>query len=322
MEISICKLSPKSPIHLGKKEGVLESTELILHSDTIFSAFCNVYRLIYGNDKLDDLITKFLNKPLFLISSGFPFKEDILLFPIPKNIIFKEKWKKRIKFIPKEIFENICKGEDINNYLKRENLCQDKVVILGEEKESFENIWYLENIPRVSIDSITSSSQIYHFGQVIYSTKSGIFFLIKYFDKKIKKEFETTMRVLADEGIGGDRSSGKGLFEIPRFLKIDLNVPESSDFFVNLSLYYPIKEEVFDIKDAYYELMERKGWVYSFGGRSMRRESVRMFNEGSVFKENKNIGKMVDITPSAFKEHNIYRYGYTFKIPYNIGRVK
>lgn len=319
MNISICKLKPKTSLHLGEKEAILETTEAYLHSDTVFSAFCNIYRLAYGKKKLEELLTLFLDDPPFLVSSAFPYQKDELFFPIPRCLIFREKWAKRIEFVSQIIFEKLCRGEEIEEYLKQSNLYQKGQVLKSKRNGEDKYIWSVQEVPRVTLDSITSSSQIYHFGEVKYANDSGIYFLIEYRNASLEKEFKTIIRILADEGIGGDRSSGKGLFEEPQFDEITLSVPDSASHFITLSLYLPLRTEISGLEDAYYDLVERKGWIYSLEGRNMRRKSVRMFKEGSIFKEKQNKGKLEPVTPDEFiDKHKVYRYGYAFKIPYKL----
>lgn len=309
MKFLICKLKPKTALHLGEREGILETTSYYIHSDTLFSAFCNVYRLLYGKEELEKI---FIDLP-FQISSTFPYFKDTLFFPLPKNLIFKEKFAKRIEFVSQDIFEKICNGEEIENYLKQENITEDGKILITKE---IENIYSTYEVPRVTIDSVSSSSEIFYFGKVNFNENAGLYFLIKYNDLSFNKKFEATLRTLVDEGIGGDRTAGCGTFEQPEFNQIELNIPPSATYFITLSLYLPTEEEVKNMQDAYYELIERKGYIYSQDVKNLRRKSIRMFKEGSVFKDNGNIGKLVDITPDIFDKHKVYRYGYCFKLPY------
>ena len=67
----IVKLEPESPFHIGKAGVGLEETSVIVHSDTIFSALCNMYTLLYGRDELEAMLTEFEEQPPFLVSSAF-----------------------------------------------------------------------------------------------------------------------------------------------------------------------------------------------------------------------------------------------------------
>jgi len=116
----------------------LENTSDYIHSDTLFSAICNAYRLLYGEEELRDMLNLFrVREPTFLISSAFAYAGEILTFPLPLSINWdnyaddevieglnaerKEKEKvevdkfsilkrlKRVKFISEKIFWNVTR---------------------------------------------------------------------------------------------------------------------------------------------------------------------------------------------------------------------
>src|SRR3989338_762710 len=68
--MKLIKLKPKENclFHIGEKD--LQSTEVIIHNDTLFSTICNNYRLIYGKRGLE----KFLEQSGKLkLSSAFHY---------------------------------------------------------------------------------------------------------------------------------------------------------------------------------------------------------------------------------------------------------
>ncbi|MDI6821567.1 MAG: type III-A CRISPR-associated RAMP protein Csm4, partial [Actinomycetota bacterium] len=195
-----------------------------------------------------------------------------------------------------------------------------KIICLTDEINELKNSpYFLDEIPRVAIDRITSTSNIFHFLQVRFQEDCGCFFLIDLRDAKLQRKLIGALNILSDEGIGGDRSSGKGLFK-PECKSFELQIKGESKFFTTLSTYFPKEDEVRKeiIKNSWYEFIERKGWVYSFGGTSFRRKGVRMFSEGSVFPDKKQAGQLVEVTPTGFLDHKVYRYGLPFKIPIEV----
>jgi CRISPR-associated protein Csm4 len=311
MKFTLCKLKPKGPLHLGEKEGWLEGTATIIHSDTLFSAFCHAYQLLY--EDLPEILKEFEeNSPPFLISSAFPYWRDVFFFPFPKNQLPKDNELAKIKFVDKSGFEKLLQGERLEKIIK-------EIKTIPATEEPFFP-WELIDIPRVGLGRLDNrpGERFFYFGQVIYSEDAGLFFLIKFQKEEIRPKFEATMYLLADEGIGGDRSSGKGLFEKPIFEEIEIETPTDADGVISLSLYYPKEEkELMGIKNAFYDLIERKGYLFSPYCSSLRRRSIRMFVEGSVFPNSpeKIIGTLVSVEPEIFKLHKVYRYGYLFGLP-------
>ena len=323
MEFIICKLEPKDALHLGTKEGVQEVSDEYIHSDTLFSAMCNALRLLYGKRELEKMLSLFDqgNEP-FLISSAFPYTNETLLFPLPKHIDWAKKTKepipfKKVKFIDFEIFQKTINDESISEYLSEENLIQEKSVLLAHERG--DKIWQSYEVPRVALDRKTGASNIYHFTEIRYSRGCGLFFLIELIAPDYEKKLKACINLLSHEGIGGDRTSGKGLFKKPCFKEgFIIKVPQESKCFVTLSLYFPKRDEIKSVEEGHYELVKRGGWIYSVNSRTLRRKSVRMLEEGSVFPDFNNKGELVDVTPQILKDHRVYRYGYTFKIPIKV----
>ena len=357
--MKVCKLQPKSHFHLGEKETVLEKTSDYIHSDTLFSAICNAYRLLYGNEKLETMLEGFKRlAPPFLISSAFAYADDILTLPLPLSIDWdryiddeiieelnaerKERDKidkfdllkrlKRVKFVSARIFRDVIGDvRRIKEYINDNNIIHgilfDDTAVerLRTRFDVKENraikIFADLEVQRVVIDRKTNSSHIYHFGEVSFAKDCGLYFLIDLRMKEYEKKLGAAIRVLGDEGIGGDRTYGKGLFK-PEFEEIEVNM-EPKNHFVTLSLYYPMKEEIAMLKEGYYELVSRGGWIYSLDAKNLRRRTVRMFSEGSVFEFDGNsksglYGGLADVKPKKFAEHDVCRYGYAFAVPMEV----
>jgi CRISPR-associated protein Csm4 len=73
-----------------------------------------------------------------------------------------------------------------------------------------------------------------------------------------------------------------------------------------------------------YVLQQRGGWIASpSSGRQLRRQSVNMFAEGSVFPVEPE-GKLADVTPGNFDQtphgHKVYRSGIALSLPIKVER--
>ncbi|MBA7525404.1 hypothetical protein ES705_17555 [subsurface metagenome] len=358
----LLKISPITPFHLGEMMD-MERTDEIIHSDTIFSALCYISDKYLGDDNYKTFITPFLDgTPPFLISSAFPYfevssnfkrisSENTILF-FPKPLIFKnfvEKFPKNIKqfkkirFISKELFDAYLSKndgfledqfQDSQGNVKSNNLIQGNQVWLSEGERNLipevENLWKIQQAPRITIDRITKQTTIYHYSRVHFHKKAGLFILMNIRNdinsERIVKDIITKLRYLGDTGIGGERSLGNGQFE----LKLnETNMPftvdlkesgEASQNIITLSLYLPKKSEIerslLD-ENSYYQLINRKGWISDF---TYHRKSINMIAEGSVLQQDGQIllGKIEDVTPEILNKKNpnykIHRYGYCYPI--------
>lgn len=343
-------LEARSPFHFGERGVGLEGVSPVLHSDTLFSALCWTLREL-GHD-LDILLARFPRadkegnlsdgEAPFLLSSAFPYVCGVYLFPRPMVWLKeledvpaeKQRGSRDVAFVSKPLFEAMLAGEPVRDYLQSELLLQGKEVwVAPEEAEALRSLadpyagirlWAEEAAPRVAVDRVTSRSEVYSVGRVRFAEGGGLFFLAEYRDETLRPEVEKALRVLGDEGIGGERSAGHGQFclqiaEDPT----DLRLPdlEGSNAFVTLSLYWPTEQEVRAgvLKGASYRLLQRRGWVCSPDGMNLRRWGVRMLTEGSrTFVRPR--GALADVKPVRTDPvpnvpHCVWRYGLAFAVP-------
>ena len=94
-----------------------------------------------------------------------------------------------------------------------------------------------------------------------------------------------------------------------------MSTPAKPDGWISLSLYHPGRDELTGLGDGYYDLLTRSGYVFSPDNRSLRRKTVRMFDEGSVFPVPERRGELADVTPDGFKAHKVWRFGLAFSLP-------
>ncbi len=317
------KLKFDTPLHIWSHGVGYEETGEMIHSDTLFSAMMSLWNHFY-----DDEIPAICRTPPFLISSAFPFKGETYFFPRPMVKIIMEgeddpkigKKLKKVKFISKRVFESLLNGNKVD--FKESDIFQNGSFWSDKAESKDSRVFSVLEIPRVRVDRETSASDIFYFSEVIFEKDSGLFFLARFREKEIQPKFEAILRLLGDEGIGGDKRVGKGLFSMENDKNFKISFPQKSDAFITLSLYYPTETEFGEILDnASYNLVSRRGWLHSPGAMSLRRREVKMFTEGSVFTA---IGKLVygaspcvlEVNPELPRlNHNIYRYGFAFDLP-------
>jgi CRISPR-associated protein Csm4 len=338
----------------------LERTEKFIHSDTLFSALCRISDVYLGKPSYKEFISPFIKKnPPFIMSSLFPYLEDTdkTIYFFPKPYIFKDfvekfpeniKTFKKIQFISKELFDAYLRGDDqfleeqfqdSNGTLQKDNLIQgDRVWMSSSERNIIPEIdfmWSEQQEPRVAIDRITKDTSIFHYSRIHFHKKAGLYLLIKPIGNEDNKEglnkLFIRLRYLGDTGLGGERSSGCGQFEVKldgdgNPFSLELESPRTpSKNFITLSLFLPREQEIKQgliNSESYYEIVNRRGWISNF---SYLRKSIKMLSEGSVLhrvregEEDSHIyGKIENITPEILKNENpdykIHRYGYGYPI--------
>lgn len=331
---TLFKLHFTSPLHLAKGKSEYDSSEDILHSDTLKSALA-VCALQLG---IINEVESFLNT--FKISSAFPFFKEELFFPKPnflnpetqlftfendeKQKVKQRKKVKKIKWIGKEYFEKLLQGKP------------DIFVVDDNRNETFfspkikkdDKIYISETQERVQISRVLGEgedTQPYYVDRLYFDKDAGLFFLLETKDKDIIKKIENCLKLLGDNGLGTDKNVGNGQFSFSKE-NLDLPMIDNANYQINLSLYCPDNEELKEIKskkeNLSYTLLKRGGWLASPENPdhiSLRKKSIFMFGEGSIFpKNNKDLeGKMVDLKPENEKlkemkvsiNHKIYRDG-------------
>ncbi len=210
--------------------------------------------------------------------------------------------------------EKVWVSPDEKTLLKE---AMDEKLSAAEKKSKDEdiNIWETTTRPRVSIDRQTEESSIWHVETVQFNECCGLWFAVNYDSDETKQKIETILRVLGDNGIGGERNAGYGLFD---FDEVALEIPTSEDStqFVTLSPICPKSSEQLEhlLKgDIAYNLNPLTGWVTSAGAASQRKQ-INMFAEGSVLNTyDELVGRLVDLTPKGYP-HPVYRYGYAWQV--------
>jgi len=175
--------------------------------------------------------------------------------------------------------------------------------------------------PGVQVNRLSiSPEETLHFrSEYSLAPDAGLYFLIDG-NSKALSEIKAVLRFLADRGIGGEVSCGRGAFEVCGWEDVSLDKP--GDAFVTLSLYLPKREELsaFDEDRIWYEPVVRKGMVESsfVKIRNQWKDKLLMFAEGSVFPAagREPFGRCEVVKEEPFE---VLHYGYAFAVGFRRG---
>ena len=305
----------------------LEKTETYIPADTLFSAICQTWATFYDTESLADFLNRYSEKDTdlpFRLTSAFPFAKDVYIFPKPLIFVDPSKKKsKRVQFISQNIFQSIISGkqpdfndDDLINGEKVWITPEEKTQLKTSERDEDATVWTTQTRPRVTIGSQNAGSEIWHVQTVQFNTDCGLWFAAEFDSKDTQQKIETLLRVLGDNGIGGERNAGYGSFEF-KTDTIDLPRSDTGDQFVTLSPICPKSPEQLSVLldgNIAYAINPLTGWV-STTGTATRRKQINMFAEGSVLNagEEQPVGRLVDLSPDTYA-HPVYRYGYAWQI--------
>jgi CRISPR-associated protein Csm4 len=351
MQTMAYRLRPRAPFHFGVRGVGVEATALAARSDSLFSALCVTLRELYGETELTRFLDRFPTReqpdrdPPLLLSAGLPYAGDVRFFPRPllplpglEHDPAEQKHQKKIAFVSETIFRAWVSGDDVRQHYDRSEdgnlLHGGRVWVTAKERDALvqsddfvdedtghARMWTVGDVPRVTVDRASSASSVYQAGQVRFAPDAGLYLLVTWRDDGWRDRFWELLQVLGDAGIGGERSSGYGLFTPLEPQSLPPPDAKETERWVTLSSCWPLpgQEGVLGTGAAY-QLENRRGWMSSPDGRNLRRKSVRMLEPGSVLRTLPGqtiYGGLADVTPDIFTAHPVWRYGLALPVGYS-----
>ncbi len=300
MEYTIYKFDFCEKVHFGNHS--LIKSNNVFFADTLFSALC-IEAVKMGNE----FMTKFYNDVKYgkiIFSDAFPYIDDIFYLPKPvKRIRKDEEGNSKIKKAFKSLAYIPC--DKMIEYLNGNLNPQD------ESKYFEENFGQYGTSVSAAVDGLEETMP-YHIHYFRYQEGSGLYIIVGYGDDDAKDLFDELIENLTYSGIGGERSSGYGRFEI-KVAKMPGTILEmlnnESDEYMSLSISLPSENELEEcLCDANYVLVKRSGFVESvnFSDTPKRKKDIFMFQSGSCFKK-KFKGDIYDVQSEG--KHPVYKYG-------------
>ena len=306
------RLSFTAPIHIDSRgDAFHERTETFIHSDTLSAALLSAWALLDPKDAEERAIA-----PPFHISSAFPFYQDRYFLPramttqaVKLQRLQDAKKIKKIQWLELDLWRQSFR-DDWANKLDDKQIRQGCLAFAKPAPDN-NQLWAEEERPRLALDRITNSSsagQLFHLSRIWFAEHSGLYFLATFNNDQEKANFEAALSLLADSGIGSDRSNGNGFFNWQK-QELKLEQAKENETAVALSLVNPHPGDcaINWLQDSAYKLISRGGWI---GQSGLRKKRLRLFAEGSVFKQPLQ-GQVVDITP-ANAPNPVYRDGRGF----------
>ena len=280
-----------------------------LQSDTIFGQFCWMYKYIYGEDKLEEILKDYDKAPFIVFSDGFvgntlpkpilkPLHIDLLDKLVEKFTDDKEiaysllKKLKKISSMDIEELSPILDSEPLTDDLVINELLSSMFDKKGNLVQASEKFYIEHHVLKNSVNRIlnTTTEGLYQSNEFFINSNVEIY--VKFDEAKIKlDDIENTLENIGKTGFGADKSTGKGRFEI---LSID---------------------EDFDLKD--YMLPDKnktKNGFISLSSGLITDDNISL-NFGKTFTKFGKLGGERAITGNHFKNPVIlYKPGSTFFI--------
>ncbi len=311
----IIRLKFRSGVRVGDAGIGLEGVTPLIHSDTLFSALCHTLALIKGSDWVTQMLETFEAHKPFIVSSCFPYRADT--YYVPRPYLRVRQWSRAHDNLYKQLKTLRWIGANsLADWLDEKPMDLEKLLEENSEAQQCETYSF---VPAVALDRIDQKSQLYFRGFRVFAGNAGLYFVLQLNDENDAPLLRRAVELLGCNGLGSERNCGYGCFDAEWLPAAALEplLERTGDRSYLLSLYHP-KHANIDAADSFFALEERRGWFYSPTGRHMKRKSVWMFAEGSVFSGDVE-GDLVDVSPQAWKaenQHKIIRCGIPLTIKF------
>ncbi len=317
------RFRPAGPWRFGPDSGARDRVDLICHSDAVFSAVCAAMSQLGMIDEWLEATAR-SRTPAVRFSSLYPFHGDRLLVVPPRSLWPPaESGKVRYKsarFVPLSV-----------------------VASLLEEKSIDENRWAVDGaskclVPsdgaggpfRIAVRSSAGVDRVHH-GHVEphatacleFARNAGLWAVVEFSDEGAAARWEppvrSALRLLADSGLGGERSRGWGRSEDPQWepwTPPSAAPAEGSSerAYWLLSVFTPSPEDAVDWSRGSYSTLSRRGRIESSARWGEPKTATLMIEEGSVLMAGAGLqGAARDVAPAGFP-HPVYRAGFAVAV--------
>lgn len=333
-------------LHIGRG-GIESIAETLDHipSDTLFAALLDTW--IHFGKQVEQILPS-SDAPLFRVTSAFPFAGKVRFYPKPADLraLFSEealkaegagKRMKKIRWISEGLLEKAAGGESLDAYLFPEDedeepqsgvalqggafwLLEEEIARLpktmqAERGKRFamrrKRVAEAQTAPRVTVDRISSASNLFQSERVTFSEDCGLWFGAMGQTENLPE----ILAALGDSGIGGERTAGYGAFKITAMEKKEFAEPQTRAYL--LSRYHPAAYEIGLLKneESAYRLESISGWLRTPQNvAAQRRKSVWMVAEGSLIAGTPQ-GDAAEVSPDYENKaekfpHKVYRPGF------------
>ncbi|MFZ5819557.1 MAG: type III-A CRISPR-associated RAMP protein Csm4 [Chloroflexota bacterium] len=331
--------------HFGRHGLGQEQTMTAMPSDSLFAALAARLARAKGRQAVDEFCQPFVEKEPperiypFVLSSTFPFAGQARFFPMPRRARGGEaqgveaKRLKRVEFVSEGVFRALLTGISLAQLYDEKYTLQDgKLLANAGDFERLPDgfrapgarVWALEQRPRVTLDRASSTSNLFHIGQVHFMEGCGLWFGVRWMNgnPQQKADFKAMLHELAAAGFGAERTTGLGIAEARESGTLDL--PDATGAWVTLSRYLPREDETAALAHpgSAYAIKAVGGWLDSPRDMGQRRRPVNLIEAGSVIgsKPAREVpGRVEDVRPSYLTHpdplgHPVYRCGLALAV--------
>lgn len=319
------RFHPAGPWRFGPDSGARDRVDPIYHSDSFFSAVTAAMAQLGMLQDWLGATTAADAPPAVRFSSFYPYLGNTL-FVVPPRSLWPpaESSKVRYKsarFVPVSVIEALLAEQTIDEnrwVVDGESEC----LVPADRARGPYRVTLREN---AGVDRLASGIVEPHATACLeFSPESGLWTILQFRDEEALARWQAPVRgallLLADSGLGGERSRGWGRSAEPTWepwtapqAAVNEESPERAYWL--LSLYMPAENDAVDWKRGNYGTVSRRGRVESHARWGELKQPAMMISEGSVLlAANQLRGAARDVAPDGFP-HPVYRAGFAVAVP-------
>jgi CRISPR-associated protein Csm4 len=326
---AIIRLRPTGPWRIGPNSGKRDETDRVFHSDTLFSAVCDAMRRLGWLEAWLDATVRSAGIPALRFSSAFPFLRDTLYVPPPRThwppaLGGKVRWK-GARFVPVSLVQALLAEQTLDE--DRWAIDGGSECVIPADRAQGGGPFRVSLRSGAAVDALGAAALPHATACLEFAPDAGLWFAAIFRDEQDEQAWSAKLasawRLLADCGLGGERSQGWGRFaepeirtgEFPRVL-IEVPVPaEGAAAHWLLSLYQPAAGDSVDWTKGDYAVTARGGRVESPVRWGDPKKVTHMVEEGSVLHADAMLtGTALDVAPEGCG-HAVYRAGFCVAVP-------
>lgn len=337
----LVRLRPATPWRLGPDCGSRDRVDPVCHSDTLFAAVCSALNRLGMLDEWLAATAGASGPSQVRFSSAFPFLGDTLFVTPPRHLwppvpSSKVRWK-GARFVPLTAVGKLLEGAA----LPEENWVVDGAsgcLLPLPSRGALRGPFRIATRAAAAVDRHTGTPEPHSTACLEFCGGAGLWFLAEFASpeafERWNQPVRAALRLLADSGIGGERSRGWGRAAAPEFEAGSLPemiftlppapsgvdqdgepLPRPETAWWLLSLFNPGQSDRVDWKRGCYSVSERSGRIESSHRWGEIKRPLRLIAEGSVLMaEQAPSGAARDVAPEGFP-HPVYRAGFAVAIP-------
>ncbi len=332
------RFRPRGPWRFGPESGARDRVELIHHSDAVYSAVSAAMTQLGLSDRWFRATATANSAPAVRFSSLFPYQGKNFLIVPPRSLwppadSTKIRYK-GARFVPLSVVGALMKATPLDEsrwIVDGESECL--IAADGTGGPFRVTMRSSAGVDRLQYDRVEAHAT----ACLEFARNSGLWMLAEFSGDEAAAEWQAPVRsalhLLADSGLGGERSRGWGRSETPEWepwiapstaseRAVDSSDTESyataERAYWLLSLYTPSPSDAIDWSRGSYRTLERGGRIESAAGWGEQKRTTLMIAEGSVLLAGSEPrGEVRNVAPDGFA-HPVYRAGFavTISIPW------